>query len=190
MADGPFQPLLTLKRCFQRRAKAAADPAREFSPWQGETVDVDGFWAEAWSELKFRQEELTRDLKLANASWRVNQASGLIEFGRLDGAIVRAPIQIIGTWNGDTEMFSWGWDHPSVHPRLRADAERTRWFGAAHCLPELVENRIKATEGEAWRLAAVAMRVNAAVGVYRAPTDGPIVFLNMGEPTLVTDPEE
>ncbi len=150
-------------------------------PWGGERVDLDRFWAEAWTDLLWRQRKLTRELKLNAAKWTVDQEQGLITFARPDGGIVTAPVQIIGAWNPSSELFRWAWDHPSVQPRLRQDAERTRWFGDAHELEELTEPQIKCTEGEAWRLTSVAMRVNAAAGAYRGPTDGPVVFMTLGD---------
>ena len=46
------------------------------------------------------------------------------------------------------------------------------------------ERVLELSEREAWRLAAVAMKVNAAMGIYRGPTDGPLVFMNLGEISL------
>jgi len=151
-------------------------------PWDGQRVDVDQFWAEAWADLHRRQSRLARELKIAEAQWAVHQDAGLIQFQRADGSLVTAPVQIIGSWNPRSETFTWGWDHPSVQPRLRADAERTRWFGDKHKLPELTQRSIKTTELEAWRLTAVALKVNAAAGAYRGPTDGPVVFMTLGDP--------
>jgi hypothetical protein len=155
------------------------------SPWGGEIVDLDQFWAEAWNELNQRQQFLARGLGLSDARWIVDQNSGLIRFERADGALVSAPVQIIGSWNPESELFTWGWDHPSVQTRLRANAERTRWFGDKHGLPELTAPQLKATESEAWRLTAVALKVNAARGAYRGPMDsGPIIFMTLGDPKV------
>ncbi len=156
-------------------------PATIPKAWDGEEVDIDRFWAEAWYELNMRQQDLARRHKLAEAAWTVDQNAGLIHFDRKDGGVVSAPVQIIGTWNPKNETFTWGWDHPSVQTRLRANAERTRWFGERNGLDELTKPSLRASEADAWRLAAVAMKVNAARGVYRGPTDGPVVFMTIGE---------
>lgn len=150
-------------------------------PWEGEAVDIDRFWAEAWAELNERQHELSKSFKLADARWTVDQNAGLIQFERRDGAVITAPVQIIGSWNPQNETFTWGWDHPSVKLRMRAGAERTRWFGDKHGLKELTEPSFRASEDDAWRYAAVAMKVNGASGVYRGPTGGPVVFMTLGE---------
>lgn len=159
--------------------RAALPPAE---PWQGENVDVDRYWAEAWADLQSRQAWLAKRAGLANATWAVDQPSGLIKFERTDGALVTAPVQIIGSWSPRTELFTWGWDHPSVATRLRANAERTRWFGEKNDLAELTAPQVKCSEGEAWRLTAVSVKVNAARGAYRGPTDGgPVVFMSLGD---------
>src|SRR5262249_55539719 len=80
--------------------------------------------------------------------------------------------------------FTWAWDHPCVHPRLRADAERTRWFGEKHGLPELTQRMLKMTEMDAWKLTSVAMKVNACASAYRGPTEGPVVFMTLGKPKI------
>jgi hypothetical protein len=163
------------------KSKASLSARQALAPWEGESVDVDQFWAEAWRELNTRQHVLAKNLKLADARWTVDQNSGLIQFDRKDGALVTAPVQIIGSWNPSNETFTWGWNHPSVRTRLRAFAERTRWFGDKHGLPELTDANLRVSEAEAWRLTAVAMKVNAAKGAYRGPTDGPVIFMTMGD---------
>lgn len=152
---------------------------RELAAWGGEIVDIDRFWADAWRNLVARQQALARKARLAQASWSVDQIQGLIHFERTDGATLSAPVQIIGAWNPETHAFTWAWDHPSVQTRLRADAERTRWFGEKHGLAELTDRSLVVSEQEAWRLTAVAMKVNGAAGAYRGPTDGPVVFMTL-----------
>lgn len=156
------------------------------SPWDGQVVDVDVYWAEAWEELRRRQAALAKLMRLNDARWTVDQNAGIITFDRADESTVTAPVQIIGSWSPRTEVFTWGWDHPSVQLRLRAGAERTRWFGEKHELPELTQRALRATESDAWRLTAVAVKVNGAVGAYRGPTEeGPSVFMALGDLKIV-----
>ncbi len=168
-----------------RNLAAKRAQSRALVPWGGETVDVDRFWAESWIDLLNRQHWLTSKLKIGRAPWSVDQEAGFIHFSREDGRVVAAPVQIIGSWNPRTSAFTWGWDHPSVQARLRADAERTRWFGDKHELRELTARTQKMSELEAWRLTAVSMKVNAAAAAHRGRTDGPVVFMTLGHPKLV-----
>ena len=95
-----------------------------------------------------------------------------------------APVQIIGAWNPRTHIFRWAWDHPMVVQRLRNDAERLRWFGDKHGIDELTQRSLKMDEQEAWQMTALAMKVNGSHGVYRAPTEGPVIFMTLGEPKV------
>jgi hypothetical protein len=147
--------------------------------------DADRFWDEAWRDLNIRQARLADEMRLAHARWFVDQASGLIRFERADGSKLCAPVQIIGLWNRDTEVFTWGWDHPGVHTRLCAAAERTRWFGERRGFAELTEPILKASERDAWRFTSAAMKINDAAGAYRGPTQGPVVFMTLDEPKLL-----
>jgi hypothetical protein len=172
------------KRKTPKSAAESDAPSHALAPWGGEQVDVDRFIAESWIDLLNRQRWLSKRLKLETAPWMVDQNAGIIQFERKDGALVTAPVQIIGAWNPRTQLFRWGWDHPMVLPRLRNDAERTRWFGHKHNLDELTRRTLKMTEQEAWRITALAMKVNASHGVYRAPTEGPVIFMTLGEPKV------
>jgi len=173
----------------KRRVKPVAKEmprvaSNDLVPWGGEHVDVDRFWAESWIDLLNRQRWLAKKMKLENAPWEVDQNAGIIQFARKDGALVTAPVQIVGAWNPRSGMFRWGWDHPMVVPRLRIDAERTRWFGDKHGLGELTQKSLKMDEQQAWQMTALAMKVNGSYGVYRAPTDGPVIFMTLGEPKV------
>jgi hypothetical protein len=172
------------KRTTRKSVAESDAPSHALVPWGGEQVDVDRFIAESWIDLLNRQRWLSKRLKLETAPWMVDQNAGIIQFERKDGALVTAPVQIIGAWNPRTQLFRWGWDHPMVLPRLRNDAERTRWFGHKHNLDELTRRTLKMTEQEAWRITALAMKVNASHGVYRAPTEGPVIFMTLGEPKV------
>lgn len=176
--------MLKQKRRAPKAKAPPATPSRELAPWGGEDVDVDRFWAESWVDLLNRQRWLSKRLKLEAAPWIVDQNAGIIQFDRKDGALVTAPVQIIGAWNPRTGIFRWAWDHVMVQQRLRNAAERTRWFGEKHGLEELTTRTLKLEEQGAWQLAAVAMKVNGAYGVYRAPTDGPVIFMTLGEPKV------
>jgi hypothetical protein len=163
----------------RKRGRLAGAP-----PWDGRIVEVEPFWEQAWRALRRRQRDLARVARLAHARWSVDQSAGLIQFERPDGSLATAPVQIVGVWNGANGSFAWGWDHPSVRTRLRTHAERTRWFGEAHGLPQLTESRVAMSEAQAWRATALTVHVNGAVGAYRGPTEGgPTIFMTLGDIT-------
>ncbi|ANP44944.1 DUF6882 domain-containing protein [Candidatus Viadribacter manganicus] len=176
--------MLKTKRKASARTAEPRAPVGALVPWGGEEVDVDRFFAESWIDLLNRQRWLSRKLKLDTAPWVVDQNAGIIQFERKDGAMVTAPVQIIGAWNPRTEIFRWAWDHPMVVQRLRNDAERTRWFGDKHGIDELTQRWLRMDEKGAWHMTALAMKVNGSHGVYRAPTEGPVIFMTLGEPKV------
>jgi len=168
--------------------KSALVPVRK--PWGGEMVDIDLYLAQAWAELGDRQNDLVRQLKLARASWTLMPEAGLIEFTRRDGSIARGPAQIVGAWSPRKNAFTWAWGATLTPPRMRQAAERTRWFGDKHGLAEFTGHIMPADEREAWRFAAVAMKVNAAAGVYRAPTDNAVVFMTFDDLVVTSTADE
>lgn len=152
-------------------------------PWDGKPVDdAELYWARARAEFAARQRRVAKQYGLSGAAWQVDQNAGLIWFYRPDGAVLRAPVQIVGSWNPRAETFTWGWDHPSVHTRLRSAAEHTRWFGDKHAIAPLTDRQIAADETEAWTYTALAWKLDGAVGAYRGPIDhGPVLFMTLGE---------
>lgn len=160
-------------------------PPAPVKPWAGELVDVDAFFARAWADMLARQAHIAKAWGLAGADFSVDQEAGLISFERADGAVFRAPAQMVGAWNPSSESFSWAWGHPSVQPRQRRAAETARWFGERHGLADFTRVKGPASEADAWRYAAVTMQINGMSGVYRAPSSGPMVFLVFHDLALV-----
>ena len=60
-------------RWVRRLLKPGDKDAAPVSAWGGEHVDVDLYWAQAWADLRIRQGEMARRMKLTDATWRVNQ---------------------------------------------------------------------------------------------------------------------
>jgi hypothetical protein len=170
-------------------ARAGPNPAMPLPVWDGQDLALDVFFPAAWAQLHARQARLAKAWGLAGSGFALDQDAGLLEFERKDGSILRGTAQVVGSWNPESEVFSWAWGHPSVQPRMRRAAERARWFGERHGLPEYTNLKGPATESEAWRYAAVTMVLNGAEGVYRAPSEGPFVFLVFSDLALVAGDE-
>ena len=68
------------------------------------------------------------------------------------------------------------------------DATTQRLLNRGARLTELLKqpqfSPLKMEEQDAWRLTALAMKVNGSYGVYRAPTEGPVIFMTLGEPKV------
>ena len=116
--------------------------------------------------------------------WNIDQEAGEITFHFTDGKLVRAPIQVVGTFNPKDSTFLWAWDHPSILEPLRVHAKLAKVWGAKHNLAKWTTRKVQITEAEAWEFAAVTSRLGHANGVYRAPTSGPYVFVTFGEVSI------
>ncbi len=116
--------------------------------------------------------------------WDIDQDTGRIVFTFADGMTASAPVQVVGTFNPEDSSFLWGWDHPSVDPALTRAASATREWARKHKLARWTHRTVVCTEAEAWEFTAVAARLDGASGAYRAPTNGPYVFVVFGQVTL------
>lgn len=101
-------------------------------------------------------------------SWKVDEHSGSIQFTFADGAVVSAPVQVIGTYHAAEQSFQWAWDHPSVPPKLRLHTAKVKAFGQANTCQELTKGKTPCTEKRAWEYTALAMLLAEANGAYRA----------------------
>jgi hypothetical protein len=118
---------------------------------------------------------------LERGSWNVDQNVGTIVFSMPDGMKAEAPVQIIGTYSTSDSTWLWGWDHPSVLPRLAENAKRMRDYGHEKGFDRLTTRKLHCTEEECWELTALAFLVCNANGAYRGPAGTVRVFMTFGE---------
>ncbi|MGA2230951.1 MAG: DUF6882 domain-containing protein [Tepidisphaeraceae bacterium] len=118
---------------------------------------------------------------LERGSWNVDQNIGTIVFSMPDGIKAEAPVQIIGTYSTTDSTWLWGWDHPSVVPRLMENAKRMRDYGREHGFDRLTTRKLHCTVEECWELTALAFLLCNANGAYRGPAGTARVFMTFGE---------
>lgn len=115
------------------------------------------------------------------SKWNVDQDKAEIVFTFPDGVVARAPVQIIGTLNTESNSFLWGWDHPSIVPALRKHAAAAREWGEKNNVQKFTTRLVPTSEEEAWQFTAVAARIAHANGAYRARAGAVLVFVTFGE---------
>jgi hypothetical protein len=115
--------------------------------------------------------------RLCEADWNLDQHAGTIVFTRPDGFTATCSVQIVGTYNTRDGTWLWGWDHPSVLPSLRRDAEKVREYGIRHRITELTGRKVVCSENEAWKFTALARKLSGAQGAYRGPADSTLIFM-------------
>jgi hypothetical protein len=86
-------------------------------------------------------------------------------------------VQIIGTLSNTTNTWLWAWDNSSIGASLKVDSIKVRDFGLTNGLEGLAKPTWPATEEDAWDMTAIAIHVNPAEGVYRAPIGDVVVFM-------------
>lgn len=148
-------------------------------------LDFDSYMQASLVGEEIKRETHKRTWKLGKENgWRLDQRRGYVYWVFDDGLLARAPVQIVGTYNQEDKTFLWSWDHKTVLEPLREHASLAKSFGEKHSIPMLIERKVTVSEDEAWGLAAVASRLAGAKGLYRAETDGPLVYLTFGDVEL------
>jgi hypothetical protein len=132
--------------------------------------------------LRFLQHHNEVDWGMPEAeSFSVDQETGRIVFYFRDGKTVSAPVQIVGTFSQQAGSFMWAAENPSMDESLTRASRSAREWAEANGLAEWSNSSFPSSEAEAWEITAVAARLDGAFGAFRAPTDGPIVFLVFGD---------
>lgn len=152
----------------------AAAPALAQSPRDF----IDG----AVREMRAKTDAHAKQWRLGKESgWNVDQDKGEIEFSFADGSVVRAPVQIVGTYNRADNVFQWAWGHASVVAGMRRHAEAARQWGVRNRQAKFASRAVPATQEEAFQFTAVAATLSGAKGVYRGQTGTAWVYMTFGE---------
>src|SRR5215472_17196532 len=100
---------------FLRYNEHPADPG-------GAAFDFDGLLRISMEELLLKT-QAHQDTWLfgKEEQWNLDPGQGEVAFS-FPGRIVTAPAQVIGTYNGETAIWIWGWANSSVPESLSAHA--------------------------------------------------------------------
>ena len=112
--------------------------------------------------------------------WDFDQETGILRFTKPD-LVVEAPAQILGSYSTESATWLWAWDNSSIQPSMAKDANTVRAYGVEHGYERLATAEWSASEEDAWEVAAVAMRITEASGIYRGPAGPAYVFISFGE---------
>ncbi len=115
------------------------------------------------------------------ARWDMQQGTGVLTFTDPVRGKAVMPAQIVGSWFADDSTWMWAWANTTIDDKLKRDAEQVRRFGQEHKLTLLTQAKSTVPEAEAWRLAALAVHLCKAEGVYRGPDGRNAVFMTFGE---------
>jgi hypothetical protein len=115
--------------------------------------------------------------------WDFSQDTGELVFTFPD-IVVRAPAQIIGSFDSRDGSWMWSWANSSISDSLTRHSVRVREYGEQHRIRRLTTPSWSGEEADGWRMAALANRLCESNGVYRGPADTTFVFITFGEVQL------
>ena len=119
-------------------------------------------------------------------SWAFDGSRGTLRWAFSDHS-AEAGARILGSWNSAACSWQWAWATDSLPSHLRAASETVRAWGHAHEQQILTMPTLDGVDEEQpGDLAAIAFRLTAATGFYRAPSNGPILFMTFGPVTITT----
>jgi hypothetical protein len=112
-------------------------------------------------------------------SWEFSQDTGELMFTFSD-MVVRAPAQIIGSFDAREGSWMWGWANTSIADSLTRDSIRVRQYGEQHRIRRLTSPTWSGEEMDGWHMAALANRLCETNGAYRGPAGTTFVFFTFG----------
>jgi len=141
--------------------------------------------------FKTLTEKATYDLQAKTAShqavwglgksdrWDLNQSDGNLIFTFPDKTVT-CEAQLIGSYDKTRGTWLWSWDNPSVETNLTRNSRWLRDYGTQNKYEKLTRAEWKATENDAWEMAALATLLCNAQGAYRGPAGDVYVFMTFG----------
>ena len=150
----------------------------------GETPEFKALLEGSMEGLRLQTEAHQGTWRLGKSErWDFSQDSGELVFTFPD-MVVRAPAQIIGSFDGLEGSWMWAWANSSLSDSLTRDSVRVREYGEQHHIRRLTTGTWPADEADGWRMAALANRLCESNGVYRGPAGTTFVFFTFGQVQL------
>ena len=162
-----------LVACLPARSEVKPEPPQQFIERSYAALQN----LQAVNDSSWKMQEAER--------WSVDQKAGRIMFVFRDGTTASAPVQVVGSFSPQNNSFMWAWANPSLDERLTRASRAAKAWADANSVSKWANRSFPSSEAEAWEITAVAARLDGAMGAYRAPTGGPVVFLVFGEVKLV-----
>ena len=143
--------------------------------------EFETFLSTAYEELKRKQDLLIKRYGFGTCKrWWFDQTTEKLQlFDHVDKLVIDADVIEIGTYSPISISWKWAWGNDSTLPGLRKKAEPLKELEDITGIKIFgCEDAFEITgEAMAWELAAFSVRHLGALGCYRAPSDGPTVFL-------------
>jgi len=146
-----------------------------------ETPEFKAFIEGSMEGLRLQTEAHQRTWRFGKAErWDFSQDTGELVFTFPD-LVVRAPAQIIGSFDSQEGSWMWAWANSSISDSLTRDSARVREYGEQHHISRLTTGTWPAEEMDGWHMAALSNRLCETNGVYRGPAGTTFVFFTFGQ---------
>lgn len=143
--------------------------------------EFETFLSSAQDELSNKQDLLVEQYGFGTRNrWWFDQTTEKLQlFDEADNLVIEADVVKIGTYSPKSNTWKWAWANESVLPGLRKKAEPLKELEDITGMEIFGYEAAFEIEGEAmaWELVAFSVRHLAALGCYRAPSDGPAIYL-------------
>jgi len=150
----------------------------------GETPEFKALLEGSMEGLRIQTGSHQRVWRLGESErWDFSQDTGELVFTFPD-MVVRAPAQIVGSFDSRAESWMWAWANSSISDSLTRDSIRVREYGEQHHIRRLTTGTWPAEEADGWRMAALTNRLCESNGVYRGPAGTTFVFFTFGQVQL------
>lgn len=149
--------------------------------------DYEDLFEQAQAELQTKTEAHAASWGLGkDTDWGLEQDEGELILIFDNGVEVRAPAQIIGSYNSNDGSWMWSWANSSILQSLTEDARRVRAYGEEHKIGRLITPKWTGEESEGWAMTALAVKLCDAQCAYRGPVgdSGSYIFMTFGEVKL------
>ena len=154
----------------------------------GETPEFKALLEGSMEGLRLQTEAHQGTWRLGKSErWDFSQHTAELVFTFPD-MIVRAPAQIIGSFDSREGSWMWAWGNTSIADSLARDSVRVREYGKQHGIRRLTTAGWSGEEMDGWNMAALANRLCESNGVYRGPTGTTFVFFTFGKVQLTKKP--
>src|SRR5262249_49897535 len=142
----------------------------------GETPEFKAFIEASMEGLRLQTEAHQGTWGLGKSQrWDFSLDTGELVFSFPD-MVVRAPAQVIGTFDSEEGSWMWAWANPSIPEALARDSIRVQEYGEQRSIERLTTPSWPGDEMDGWRMAALANRLCESNGVYRGPAGPTLVY--------------
>lgn len=147
----------------------------------GAGLDFDTLLRLSMEELLFKtQQHQDGWLFGKEEQWNLDPGQGELVFS-FPGRMVIAPAQIIGSYDGQTGLWTWSWADSANPEGLTLHARQLLAYGQQNAIPRLTTAQWTGEETDCWYMAALACRMCGFQGAYRGPSENLYSFITFGD---------